>query len=38
MLWFDSHGRTLKRGEERKRALDSMAERMVNPLAEELKI
>jgi integrase len=35
-LWFDSHGRTLKRGEERKRALDSMAERMGNPFAVDL--
>ncbi|MDD2101243.1 phage integrase [Pseudomonas putida] len=34
-LWFDSHGRTLKRGEERKRALQSMAERMGDPCAAD---
>lgn len=34
-LWFDLHGQTLKRGEERKRALDSMAERMGDPFASE---
>jgi len=35
-LWFDLHGQTLKRGEERKRALESMATRMGDPLAVEL--
>lgn len=34
-LWFDLHGQTLKRGEERKRALESMVERMGDPLAVE---
>lgn len=34
-LWFDSHGRTLKRGEERQRALIAMAERMGDPCAED---
>lgn len=34
-LWFDLHGQTLKRGEERRRALESMAERMGDPLACE---
>lgn len=30
-LWYKLHGQTLKRGEERQRALQSMAERMGNP-------
>lgn len=30
-LWFTLHGQTLKRGEERKRALTAMAQRMGNP-------
>ena len=34
-LWFNSHGRTLKRGEERLRALNAMAERMGNPYAAD---
>lgn len=34
-LWFDSHGCTLKRGEERLRALNAMAERMGNPCAAD---
>lgn len=34
-LWFKSHGRTLKRGEERQRALVAMAERMGNPFATD---
>lgn len=34
-LWFNSHGRVLKRGEERQRALNSMAERMGNPRATD---
>ncbi|MEJ1226521.1 tyrosine-type recombinase/integrase [Pseudomonas sp. CCNWLW56] len=34
-LWFKSHGRTLKRGEERQRALIAMAERMGNPFAAD---
>ena len=35
-LWFDGHGQALKRGEERKRALESMAERMGDPYAVDL--
>lgn len=35
-LWFDGHGKALKRGEERKRALESMAERMGDPCAADL--
>lgn len=34
-IWFHSHGRTLKSGEERQRCLVSMAERMGNPLVGE---
>lgn len=34
-LWFNSHGRTLKRGEERLRALNSMADRMGDPYAAD---
>lgn len=32
-LWYTLHGQTLKRGEERERALKAMAERMGNPCA-----
>lgn len=32
-LWFTLHGQTLKRGEERQRALKAMAERMGDPRA-----
>lgn len=34
-LWFNNHGRTLKRGEERLRALQAMAERMGDPRAAD---
>ncbi|UIP32548.1 tyrosine-type recombinase/integrase [Stutzerimonas kunmingensis] len=34
-LWFNNHGRTLKRGEERERALQAMATRMGNPRASD---
>ena len=34
-LWFDSHGCTLKGGEECLRALNVMAERMGNPCAAD---
>lgn len=34
-LWFKSHGCTLKRGEERQRALVSMADRMGDPRAAD---
>lgn len=34
-LWFTSHGCTLKRGEERRRALLAMAERMGDPRAAD---
>lgn len=33
VLWFQLHGKSLKRGEERKRALEAMAERMGDPRA-----
>lgn len=34
-LWFKLHGQTLKRGEERQRALQAMAERMGDPRATD---
>lgn len=34
-LWFKLHGQTLKRGEERQRALKAMAERMGDPRATD---
>lgn len=34
-IWFKFHGRTLKRGEERQRALIAMAERMGDPRASD---
>ncbi|HCE6465899.1 TPA: tyrosine-type recombinase/integrase [Pseudomonas aeruginosa] len=34
-LWFKSYGRTLKSGEERRRALESMADRMGDPTASD---
>lgn len=34
-LWFDGHGRALKRGEERRRSLESMAECMGDPCAAD---
>lgn len=34
-LWFKLHGQTLKRGEERQRALQAMAERMDDPRATD---
>ncbi|WP_313025588.1 phage integrase [Pseudomonas lopnurensis] len=34
-LWFNNHGRTLKRGEERERALQAMATRMGDPRASD---
>nr|WP_313403214.1 tyrosine-type recombinase/integrase [Pseudomonas sp.] len=34
-IWFKLHGQTLKRGEERLRALESMAERMGDPRAAD---
>lgn len=33
--WFNLHGQTLKRGEERRRALEAMAERMGDPRAAD---
>lgn len=34
-IWFNSHGRSLKRGEERQRALNSMIECMGNPYVSD---
>ncbi len=36
--WYDAHGHTLKDGEQRKRKLDALADKLQNPRATELTV
>lgn len=36
--WYDTHGHTLKDGEQRKRKLDALAEKLLNPKATEFTV